>query len=142
MKSEQLLLDFDKVATKPRTCRAEHCNLLYIRQMILGVPVGRRSGFVYAGRTRDGLIKVGKTIDQCPLCRMDQNRLAYIGICFSEDACTLEQTLLTFMGTPVKGHEWFVDDGAIKQLLKDGVLHDVKAVNEKLMRSEMFNTHF
>ena len=89
-------------------------------------------GFVYAGETRDGLVKVGKSIRQCPLCRMDQNNLDYLGLVWCRDASAFEQRLITEMGVPAKGFEWFDDPFKIRELIDDGWLHDVEQLESRV----------
>lgn len=132
----QLELDF---ATKPkrksvdvhRNCRAEHW-CFFVEALVMSTPIRRREGFVYAGETECGLVKVGKSIRQCPLCRMDQSGLDYLGLVWVPDASTFEQMLITAMGTPVQGHEWFDDPYRIRELIEDGWLHDVEELNMKI----------
>jgi len=102
--------------------------------MICQSSIGRRDGFVYAGETEEGLIKVGKSTRQCPLCRMDQNKLEYLGLVWVPDACVFEQVLITEMGDPVRGEEWFDKPEKIRELIADGWLHDVHELNIKICK--------
>jgi len=89
------------------------------------IPVDGRQGFVYAGQASNGLVKIGSTLKQCPLCRMDQNCLAYLGIVWVKDARVFEQMLISAMGTPAHGSEWFENLPRIQKLIANGWLKDV-----------------
>ena len=114
-----------------RVCMVNHW-LSHVELFIGLCPLGGRGGFVYAGETVTGLVKVGKTIKQCPLCRMDQNRLDYLGLVWVSDAFVFEQKLIAAMGEPIKGHEWFDGHERIRGLISDGWLHDVYSLNIRL----------
>lgn len=90
-----------------------------------------KSGFVYAGISKnDGLLKVGMSHRQCPLCRMDQNRLTYKGLCWSLSAFEHEQRVLASLGDPVRGWEWFGDpDGRLEFMFRHHLLNDVAELN-------------
>lgn len=114
-----------------RRCTVSH-GCRYIETLIKETPVRRREGFVYAGETKNGLVKVGKSIRQCPLCRMDQNDLGYLGLVWVPDASVFEQQLISAMGRPVKGEEWFDDPFRIRDLIAEGWLHGVRDLNIRL----------
>ncbi len=114
-----------------RKCAGDHwCK--YVESLVVSTPITLVSGFVYAGETKNGLIKVGKSIQQCPLCRMDQNKLEYLGLVWVEKASVFEQIVISKMGTPVVGSEWFDDKKLIADMISGGWMHDVARLNTKL----------
>ena len=67
----------------------------------------RTAGFLYAGKTSDGLLKVGLATTQCPICRVHQQGLEPLGLRFSERARVDEQQMLHVLGSPVRGLETY-----------------------------------
>lgn len=97
----------------------------------------RHAGFVYAGFTKSGLLKVGMTSKQCPFCRMDQQRLSYEGLVFSEKVFEHEASVIHECGTPIKGREWFdAAEPRLNMLIDKKLLHNVRDVEIEFCRSQ------
>jgi len=110
-------------------CRQLHDNFLWT-QCALVMPVleeihkNHHWGFVYAGFSECGLIKVGMTHQQCPFCRMEQNNLSPQGLVFSENVWFWEQEVIRVLGVPCRGREWFTEpQGRLEWLVERNMIH-------------------
>ena len=125
--------EFDLEPEFPRSCVGCH-SCFFVECLVRSIPIQRRAGFVYAGVAANGLVKIGKSIRQCPLCRMDQNSLEYTGIVWVDDASVFEQQLLARMGVPTVGDEWFNDTARMQKMIRGGWLHDVVELEKHFVR--------
>jgi hypothetical protein len=66
---------------------------------------------------------------------MDQQRLSYEGLVFSEKVFEYEAFVIQECGTPLKGREWFdAAEPRLNMLLDRKLLHNVKELEIELCR--------
>jgi hypothetical protein len=106
----------------------EHHGLSWLGAFIEGTLDNGGRGFCYAGQL-GGLLKIGMT-RRCPLCRMQQQRLAFLGIVYSDEPEIHEHRIIKALGDPVQGREWFSDPKSrFAFLVEHRFMHDVYEKN-------------
>ena len=93
------------------------------------------AGFVYAGISSRGILKVGMS-RRCPFCRMRQQCLDPRGVAFSRHVFEHEARIIRLLGNAVRGREWFTNpEPRLNFLFRTGLMNDL-LVTELLLARE------